>query len=86
MQGNSEVIAARIGGADSSVQVIRVAPGGKVNHVHLGAQPLKHGGEAFGDRRDDGVFFKPVPAGSGIVGVAYINGYFPDYSPLMVDF
>nr|DAO01008.1 MAG TPA: hypothetical protein [Caudoviricetes sp.] len=31
------------------------------------------------------MFFKPVPVGSGVIGVAYINSYFPDYSPLMVD-
>ena len=84
MQGDAEVIAAFIGGLDGGVQILGIAHARKVNHVHLGAQLPQHGGEAFGDRHGDGVFFKPVPAGSGIVGMSNINGYFHEYSPLMV--
>lgn len=62
MKGNAEVIAAFIGGLDGGVQILGIAHARKVNHVHLGAQSLKHGGKAFGDRHGDGVFFKTVPA------------------------
>ena len=85
MQGNAEVIASFVGDLDGGVQVLGIGHLRKVNHIHPGSQPFQHGGEAFGDRRRDGVFFKPVPAGPGVVGMAYINSYFPDYSPLMVD-
>ena len=85
MQGNAEVIASFVGGLDCGVQVLGIGHLGEVNHIHPGSQPFQHGGEASGDGRDDGVFFKPVPAGPCVVGMAYINGYFPDYSPLIVD-
>ena len=83
MQGNPEVVAAFVGGLDGGVQVVRVVPGRKVNYIHLGAQLSEHRREAFRNRRCYGVFFKPVSTGSGVVGMAYINGYFPGYFPLI---